>query len=105
MNGLSWSIRIASITDDVSRQPVYVTKAEVATESTPQQILRKVQGAVRLECGAGGLMIMQAEPGDHLLIPKYEVHRESNPTDEEQVLTVVRVGSGPVVVNVDPPPE
>ena len=70
-----------------------------------ETVVYVIQGAVRLECGAGGLTIMQAEPGDHLLIPKYEVHRESNPTDEEQVLTVVRVGSGPVVVNVDPPPE
>jgi uncharacterized RmlC-like cupin family protein len=62
-----------------------------------------IAGAVRLECGTGGRAIVQAEAGDHLFIPKAEVHRESNPTDGEQVLSIVRIGRGPVVINVEGP--
>jgi uncharacterized RmlC-like cupin family protein len=60
-------------------------------------------GAVRLECGAGGRIVKQAEPGDFLFIPKGEIHRESNPAEEEQCLVIVRSGQGPVVVAVDEP--
>ncbi len=62
-----------------------------------------ISGAVRLECGTGGRTIIDAEPGDFLLIPKAEIHRESNPTGEEQSLVIFRSGSGPVVVDVDAP--
>ena len=60
-------------------------------------------GAVRLAYGANGLTMLEAYPGDHLYIPQREVHRESNPADEEQVLAVVRVGRGPVMITVDVP--
>ena len=62
-----------------------------------------ISGAVLLECGPGGREAIRAEPGDYLFIPHREIHRESNPTDGEQTLVIVRVGSGPVVVNVDGP--
>lgn len=62
-----------------------------------------LSGAVRLECGSGGRIIIDAEPGDFLFIPGAEVHRESNPTGEEQRLVIVRSGTGPVVVAVEAP--
>lgn len=63
-----------------------------------------LSGAVRLECGVGGRIIKYAEPGDFLFIPKGEIHRESNPTGEEQCLVIVRSGDGPVVIAVDAAP-
>jgi uncharacterized RmlC-like cupin family protein len=62
-----------------------------------------LSGAVRLECGPSGQTVIHAEPGDFLFIPKSEIHRESNPTSEEQRLVIVRSGHGPVVVAVDGP--
>ena len=40
---------------------------------------------------------------DFFLIPPHVVHRESNPGGEEQVLVVIRSGSGATVVNVEEP--
>jgi uncharacterized RmlC-like cupin family protein len=60
-------------------------------------------GACRLEYGPGGKNVALAEPGDYLYIPKGEIHRESNPTDGEQALVIVRFGGGQVLFNVDGP--
>lgn len=46
---------------------------------------------------------MEAKQGDFFLIPPHVVHRESNPGGEEQVLVVIRSGSGATVVNVEEP--
>jgi uncharacterized RmlC-like cupin family protein len=62
-----------------------------------------VAGACQLECGPDGQQSYRAEPGDYLYIPKGEIHRESNPTQGEQALVIVRIGSGPVLFNVDGP--
>jgi uncharacterized RmlC-like cupin family protein len=62
-----------------------------------------ITGAVRLECGPGGRTVVQGMPGDYLLIPQGEIHRESNPADSEQMLVIVRYGSGPVLFNVEGP--
>lgn len=62
-----------------------------------------VVGVVRLEYGVCGRDVAYAEPGDYLYIPKGVIHRESNPTDGEQALVIVRTGSGPVVIAVDGP--
>lgn len=62
-----------------------------------------LSGAVRLECGPGGHTIIYAVVGDFLFIPRAEIHRESNPTSEDQRLVIVRSGHGPVVVAVDAP--
>lgn len=62
-----------------------------------------IAGACRLEFGAGGQEMVVGEPGDYLYIPKGEIHRESNPTEGEQALVIVRFGTGPVVINVDGP--
>jgi uncharacterized RmlC-like cupin family protein len=63
-----------------------------------------IAGAVRLEFGPGGRDVVEGRPGDYLFIPKGEVHRESNPTEGEQALVIVRMGGGQVVFNVDGPP-
>lgn len=62
-----------------------------------------IKGACRLECGPNGQDVYLAEPGDYLYIPKGAIHRESNPTEGEQALVIVRFGSGPVLFNVDGP--
>jgi uncharacterized RmlC-like cupin family protein len=62
-----------------------------------------ITGAVHLEFGPGGREVVEAHPGDFIFIPEGEIHRESNPSTEEQRLVIVRRGSGPVVVNVDGP--
>jgi uncharacterized RmlC-like cupin family protein len=62
-----------------------------------------ITGAVLLELGREGAEALRAEPGDFLRIPAKLVHRESNPTEVEQSLAVVRVGHGPVAINVETP--
>jgi uncharacterized RmlC-like cupin family protein len=62
-----------------------------------------VTGALRMECGPGGAQVVDAAPGDFLHVPKWAIHRESNPGDTESHLVVVRAGQGPPVINVDGP--
>jgi quercetin dioxygenase-like cupin family protein len=54
-------------------------------------VLEYRQGDEQQECGAG----------ERFYISPSTVHRDVNPTDEEIVVLVCFVGSGPVVVNVD----
>ena len=58
---------------------------------------------VRMEFGPGGANVVEAEPGDFVHVPKGLIHREVNPAEEEGTIILVRVGSGPPVVNVDGP--
>ena len=60
-------------------------------------------GAFRMESGPGGTEIVEAGAGDFLYVPPGVVHRESNPSDEESRLVVVRSGSGPTVIDADGP--
>lgn len=60
-------------------------------------------GAIRIESGTGGRDAIEAQPGEFIVIPQRCVHRESNPTDIEQRIVVTRIGSGPVLTNVDGP--
>jgi uncharacterized RmlC-like cupin family protein len=62
-----------------------------------------LSGTLRMEFGPGGSEVLDAGPGDFLYVSAGAVHRESNPTDEESQLIVVRSGSGAPVVNVDGP--
>lgn len=62
-----------------------------------------VTGALRMECGPGGGVVVEAAAGDFVHVPKGAIHRESNPEDTESHLVVVRAGQGPPVVNVDGP--
>jgi uncharacterized RmlC-like cupin family protein len=60
-------------------------------------------GRIRMEFGAGGGETCEAGPGELIFVPKGAVHRESNPGVTEQVILLVRVGSGDPVFNVDGP--
>ena len=62
-------------------------------------------GTLRLEWGPGGSQRLDAAPGDFFRVPPGVVHRESNPTDVEQVVIAFRIGTGVSVVNVDGPDE
>ena len=63
-----------------------------------------LSGHVQIECGPGGRTVLDAGPGDFILIPAGEIHREGNPTNATSEIVVVRAGQGDVVVNVEGPP-
>ncbi len=46
---------------------------------------------------------LESEPGDFVMIPKGVVHREGNAGDEANDGIVVRLGEGPVTINVAGP--
>jgi uncharacterized RmlC-like cupin family protein len=62
-----------------------------------------LSGVLRMEFGPGGTEVLDAGPGDFLHVAPGAVHRESNPTEEEARIVVVRSGSGEPVFNVDGP--
>ena len=64
---------------------------------------RVLSGSVRVEFGPGGGTTLEGGPGDFFFVPPHTVHREGNPGEAKHVLMVVRLGSGPTVVNVDGP--
>ena len=59
-----------------------------------------VRGAFRVETASG---VVQGDPGDFVHVPAHTVHRETNPTDEASEVVIVRRGTGPVVLEADPP--
>lgn len=59
-----------------------------------------LSGVLRMEFGPAGTEVLEAGPGDFLHIVPGAVHRESNPSDEECRIVVVRSGSGEPVFNV-----
>jgi uncharacterized RmlC-like cupin family protein len=60
-------------------------------------------GKVRMESGPGGAEAVEAGPGDFVHVPKRVIHREVNSATEDGAVILVRVGSGPPVVNVEGP--
>jgi uncharacterized RmlC-like cupin family protein len=68
-----------------------------------QTTIYVLAGALRMESGPAGADIVQAGPGDFVYVAPGAVHRESNPTDIESQIVVVRSGVGEPVVNVDGP--
>lgn len=62
-----------------------------------------LSGVCRIESGPGGKVVTEAHEGDFILVPPQTIHRESNPSDEESHLVVVRAGSGAPTINVDGP--
>ncbi len=60
-------------------------------------------GAMKIESGSQGREVVDLVPGDFCHIPAGIVHRESNPSDEESHVVVVRAGTGPPTTNVDGP--
>jgi uncharacterized RmlC-like cupin family protein len=47
--------------------------------------------------------LVTALSGDFVYVPKGAIHRESNDSNEESQLVVVRAGSGVPTINVDGP--
>jgi uncharacterized RmlC-like cupin family protein len=62
-----------------------------------------LDGAMRLEFGAGGHEVIEAGPGDFVHVPPHVVHRESNPTDRPARAVIARTGEGAPTINVDGP--
>lgn len=62
-----------------------------------------VDGDVRLEFGPDGRQVIDAGAGAFVHVPKGAIHRESNRSEHESHIVVVRAGSGPPTVNVDGP--
>lgn len=60
-------------------------------------------GRLRMESGPGGTEVVEAGAGDFLHVPRGAIHRESNPSDTESRLVVVRAGHGTPTINVDGP--
>lgn len=60
-------------------------------------------GVLRMEFGPRGTETLEGGPGDFLYVAPGAVHRESNPTEQESHIVVVRSGSGAPVINVDAP--
>lgn len=60
-------------------------------------------GKMRMEFGPDGANVVEAEPGDFVHVPEGVIHREVNPAEEQGAVILVRVGSGPPVVNVEGP--
>jgi quercetin dioxygenase-like cupin family protein len=58
-----------------------------------------LRGEAQFEGSDGEKLV--AAPGDFVFVAPYEVHREVNPGDEESEVVLFRLGSGPVVVNVE----
>lgn len=62
-----------------------------------------MSGALRMEFGPDGSETLEGQPGDFLYVAPGAVHRESNPSDVESHIVVVRAGSGIPVINVEGP--
>lgn len=64
-----------------------------------------LRGTMTIEYGPGGRDQVVARAGDFVFNPREVVHREVTGPDEVAEAFVVRVGTGPQVVNVDGPDE
>ena len=68
-----------------------------------ESVIYVATGALRMESGAHGQDVFDAQPGDFVYVPPHAVHRESNTTDIVATLIVTRSGQGPSVINVEGP--
>lgn len=68
-----------------------------------ESVIYVLSGALRMEFGPGGRETLEGGPGDFLYVARAAIHRESNPTDQESHVVVVRSGSGEPVFNVEGP--
>ncbi len=62
-----------------------------------------LSGRIRVEFGTGPSDVVEAGPGDFVLVPESTVHREGNPSAETSSAVVFRVGSGESVFDAEPP--
>jgi hypothetical protein len=58
---------------------------------------------MELEFGPGGRERLRVVAGEYAHVPRGLVHREGTPTDQAAEVALVRIGSGPPVVNVEGP--
>ncbi len=68
-----------------------------------ESVIYVLRGLLRMESGPGGASVVEAAPGDFLLVPRGAIHREGNPSPDQGTAVVVRSGRGEAVVNVDGP--
>jgi uncharacterized RmlC-like cupin family protein len=68
-----------------------------------ETVIYVISGVLHMEFGAAGAETLDGRPGDFLYVAPGAVHRESNPSDEESHVVVVRSGSGMPVVNAEGP--
>ena len=68
-----------------------------------ESVIYVLSGALRMEFGPNGEHSLDAAPGDFINVPKWAVHRESNPSDEPADIIVVRAGQGESTYNVAGP--
>jgi uncharacterized RmlC-like cupin family protein len=68
-----------------------------------ESVIYVLTGRLRMESGPAGGSVVEAIPGEFLLVPRGAIHREGNPADVEGTAVVVRSGRGVPVVNVDGP--
>jgi quercetin dioxygenase-like cupin family protein len=61
-----------------------------------------IRGELRMEYGPGGGEAVTGRAGDVIVNPPHVVHREITPGESIQAI-VIRVGPGPLNVNVDGP--
>lgn len=64
-----------------------------------------VEGRGITEFGPDGDRAVEVATGEFFHVPPGVVHRDVNPTDEPQEAIICYVGDGPIVENVDGPPE
>lgn len=62
-----------------------------------------IEGSAVIEYGPGGTGHLDVEPGGFFHLPPRTVHRDVNPSDEDQLWIISFVGPGPLVENVDGP--
>ena len=62
-----------------------------------------VSGQLRFEFGPNGSGSAVASHGDFFVVPPHAIHREGNPGAYEHEVIVIRIGTGPTVINVDGP--
>jgi uncharacterized RmlC-like cupin family protein len=62
-----------------------------------------LRGSLSIEYGPGGSSSIRAATGDFVFNPAHVVHRETTSPEGEVEAFVVRVGDGPLVVNVEGP--
>lgn len=62
-----------------------------------------LRGSLTIDYGPGGRQSVTAGAGDFLFNPARMVHRETTSADGDAEAFLVRVGTGPQLVNVDAP--
>jgi uncharacterized RmlC-like cupin family protein len=68
-----------------------------------ESVIYVLTGALKMEFGPGGSEVVEAHPGDFVLVPRGAVHRESNPSARPADIVVVRTGRGESIYNVAGP--